>query len=174
VTARPDFSTRRRRRAPAPGDVGLLGVGLMTLALAGYATTSSWAALRRVRRDVAETRREASEAGARLQALETRREPGQGLTAQAIVSAEAPPPRVIADLAALMPADVRLEALILDYRERLGVELQVAARNAASYDIFLQNLESSPMFTDVLPGDETRGPELRASVRATYHSEPVR
>jgi hypothetical protein len=174
VSGPPDFSTRARRRSLDTAEMGLLGIGLTTLLLAGYATSTSWAALKKVRQDVDETRREAGAAQARLRSLEGRSTPGESLAAQAYYSTEAPPPRLLAELGALMPADVRLESVTLDYGEQVQVALDVRARTSASYDLFLRALEASPHFVGVLPQDESRGTPLRGQVRATYRLEGVR
>ena len=76
------------------------------------------------------------------------------LAAQALLTADAPPSRVVAELARLMPADVRLDDLRLAYGERLELEMRVSARVAGSYDVFLERLERSPSFARCCP--ETR------------------
>jgi hypothetical protein len=174
VSPAPDFSTRRRRRTLGTADMGLLGIALTTLVLAGYATSTSWASLKKVRQDVDDTRREAGEAQARLRSAEGRRTPGESLATQAYSSVEAAPPRLLADLGALMPPDVRLDGLSLTYGETVQVEMQVRARTSAAYDMFLQALEASPQFTGVLPLEESRGRPMRGSVRATYRLEAAR
>jgi hypothetical protein len=92
------------------------------------------------------------------------------LAAQALLTADAPPSRVVAELSRLMPADVRLENLRLVYGSRLQVEMRVSARAAGSYDVFIDRLERSPSFSEVLPGDENREGELRALVRAVWRA----
>jgi hypothetical protein len=86
-------------------------------------------------------------------------------------SAEAPPQRVLADLAALLPPEVKLQALALDYRDRVLVDLRIAARRAEAYDAFLQRLAESKRFGDVVPGPETREGELLATLRMSYPVE---
>jgi Tfp pilus assembly protein PilN len=75
---------------------------------------------------------------------------------------------VLADLEALLPPDVRLQSLTMDYGEGLDLSLQVAARRASSYDLFLQRLQQSPSFLNVRPGEEVRDRGVRARVRAAY------
>jgi Tfp pilus assembly protein PilN len=174
MTAAPDFSSRGRRRSLGTADAGLLGIALLTLVLAGYATSTSWAALKRVRQDVDDTRREAGEAQARLRGAEARRSPGESLATQAYGSVEGAPPRLLADLGALLPPDVRLESLSATYGDQVQVEMQVRARTSAAYDLFLQALEASPRFGGVLPLDESRGGQMRGAVRAFYRVEPGR
>ena len=68
----------------------------------------------------------------------------------------------------LMPGDVRLEAVSLSYGEPLGLQIDVSARAATSYDLFLDRLQRSPLFADVLSGEENRDGELRTSIQMTY------
>jgi hypothetical protein len=75
---------------------------------------------------------------------------------------------VIADIAALVPPDVRLGAVGFNYGGSLTLDITVVARRASDYDLFLERLASSPRFTAVTPGEEDREGELRANVRATY------
>lgn len=163
-----DFSTRPRRRTPDGLDALLLALGGLSLVLATYWTTAAWTDLRRAREHAAEARREADADQGRLRVLESRRGAEGTLGTQALLTADAPPPRVVADLGSVMPADVRLESLALTYGDAVTLEMQVAARAASAYDAFLQRLEGSPLFADVTPGEENRGADVRASVRATY------
>ena len=72
----------------------------------------------------------------------------------------------------LMPADVRLASLSLAYADGVVVDVQVAARNAAAYDAFLDRLVASPRFTKVEPGDEARDGEIQAHVQMTWRGAP--
>lgn len=163
-----DFSTRPRRRAPDAFDVGLLALAGLSLILASYWTSTAWTDRRRARQNVEEARREAEADQVRVRALESRQGAEGSLGTQALLTTDAPPPRVLAELGTVLPSDVRLESLTLTYGDGVTLEMQVAARAAAAYDAFLQRLEGSPAFTDVTPGDENRGDEVRASVRVTY------
>jgi hypothetical protein len=168
VTAERDFSSRARRRRAAPAELGLVGIGLLTLIVAGYATGTSWADLKRARQHVVDLRRESEAAQARLRTLESRSAPTAALATQALLSEEAAPPRVMADLSSLMPPDVKLESMGLVYGESLVIQMQVSAKSAGSYDAFLQRLEGSPLFDDVVPGEETRDGGVTASITARY------
>ena len=163
-----DFSTRPRRRSARPLDLALLAVGATALLLSAYATVNAGNGRQRARARVEDTRRELQAAQSRVRELEAQREPAQAVAYQALLTAEAPPPSVLADLVALMPGDVRLDAVSLSYGEPLGVRVDVVARNAPVYDLFLDRLQRSPRFADVLPGDENRDGELRTSIQMTY------
>ncbi len=144
MTGERDFSSRPRRRR------------------------TSWADLKRARQHVVDLRRQSEAAQARLRTLESRSAPTAALATQALLSEEAAPPRVLADLSGLMPADVKLESMSLTYGEAIAVQMQVSSRTAGSYDGFLQRLEGSPLFDDVVPGEETRDGGVSASITARY------
>lgn len=163
-----DFSTRPRRRAPRPLDYALLAAGAAALALSTYATVNAWSGRQRARARVEETRRELQAAESRARELEAQRAPAQAVAYQALLTVEAPPPSVLADLVDLMPGDVRLDAVSLSYGEPLGVKVDVVAKSAPSYDLFLDRLQRSPRFADVLPGDENRDGEVRTTIQMTY------
>jgi hypothetical protein len=166
--SRPDFSTRGRRPELEAGDVALLAAAAIALALAVGSAASAWTDLRRATADLDTARREAADAAGRARALEGRKGPDVVLSSRAFLTAEAPPPRVMADLESVLPGDVRLIALTLDYGERLDLGMQLSARHAASYDQFLQRLQQSPLFADIRPGEEVRDGGVRAQIQATY------
>ncbi|HEY2941535.1 MAG TPA: hypothetical protein VGN09_03785 [Vicinamibacteria bacterium] len=163
-----DFSSRPRRQASRPVDLALLAAGTVALLLSAYTTAHAWNGRQRARARVEETRREGEALQARVRELDARREPAQAIAYQALLTAEAPPPRVLADLVALMPGDVRLDAVSLSYGEPLRLRVDVVARTASSYDLFLDRLQRSPLFADVLPGEENREGELRTSIQMAY------
>lgn len=164
-----DFSTRRRPRGRRAGDVALLAVAVALLAAAIYVAGSAWADARHARASVEEVRQEIAAAEARAKALQAAAGAEGAVGARAVWSAEAPPPRVVAALAQMLPRDVRLETLTLRYGAQLQVEMTLTAHTAADYDRFLQALESSPAFDGIVLGDESRADAVRASVRARYH-----
>jgi len=170
LSAERDFSTRPRRRAARPFDLALLAAGAAALLLSAHATANAWNARQRARARLEETRRETLAAQSRVRELEARRDPAQAIAYQALLTTEAPPPRVLANLVALMPGDVRLDSVSLSYGEPLGLRVDVVARNASSYDLFLDRLQRSPLFADVLPGEENRDGELRTSIQMTYRA----
>ena len=88
---------------------------------------------------------------------------------RALLTEQAQPADVLADLAGMMPADVRLDGVALTYGERLAFEIQCVAESPPSYDRWLDRLAESALFAGLEPGQETRGGgELRANVKATY------
>ena len=74
----------------------------------------------------------------------------------------------MADLAAVLPGDVRLERLSIDYARGGALEMHVVARDAAAWDRLLARLERAPEFREVEPGPETRDAEVRSVVRARW------
>ena len=105
---------------------------------------------------------------------EERRGPGHVMAAQALLTADAAPPRVVAALAELLPGDVRLDGISLRYADQVEVELRVAARTPSSFDLFLDRLQRSPSFAGVLPGEEDRRGQMRADdPRPLPAGEPV-
>ena len=163
-----DFSSRPRRRPPQPFDLGLIGIGVLTLIFAGYATGTSWADFKRARQHVADVRRDTETAQARLKTMEARSAPTAALATQALLSTDAAPPRVLAELAALMPPDLKLDSLSLSYGEGIGMSMHVSAKNAGAYEAFLQRLEASPLFEEVVPGEEARDGGVSASIEMRY------
>jgi len=163
-----DFSSRPRRRPPQPVDLGLIGIGVLTLIFAGYATGTSWADFKRARQHVADVRRDTEAAQARLKTMEARSAPTAALATQALLSTDAAPPRVLADLAALMPPDLKLDSLTLSYGEGIAMSMHVSAKSAGAYEAFLQRLEASPLFEEVVPGEETRDGGVSASIEMRY------
>jgi hypothetical protein len=163
-----DFSSRPRRRPPQPVDLGLIGIGVLTLIFAGYATGTSWADFKRARQHVADVRRDTEAAQARLKTMEARSAPTAALGTQALLSTDAAPPRVLAELAALMPPDLKLDSLSLSYGEGIAMSMHVSAKNTGAYEAFLQRLEASPLFEEVVPGEETRDGGVAASIEMRY------
>lgn len=163
-----DFSTRRRPRGRRAGDVAVLAGSGALLAASVYAAGAAWVDARDARASYQEVRQEIATAESRAKELQVAAGPEGAVGARAVWSAEAPPPRVVAALAQMLPRDVRLETLTLRYGAQLEVELTLTARTAADYDRFLQALESSPAFDRVVLGDESRAEVVRASMRVRY------
>lgn len=163
-----DFSSQPRRRAATTAQKVLVAVAAAVLAGSAVRAAGARQDAAQVGSRLQQARAESQAALARAQEFEARQDPSHLLASQALLTAEAPPSRIVSELSRVMPGDVRLEGLQLAYGSKLQVEMRVSARNAASYDMFLDRLERSPSFTEVLPGDENRQGELRAVVRAVW------
>jgi hypothetical protein len=153
-------------------DVLLVSAAALALVLA-CVDAARWSGdSRRRRAEVGRMRDEAEAATARARLLDVRASGGGAtLAAQVQATAAAPPQKIVAELVSLLPPDVKLQSLQLDYRDRVLVDLRVAARHAAAYDAFLQHLAQSSSFGDVVPGPESREGELLASLRMTYSGD---
>ena len=46
--------------------------------------------------------------------------------------------------------------------------MQVSAKSGGAYEVFLQRLEASPLFEEVVPGEETRDGGVTASIACRY------
>ncbi len=167
-----DFSTEARRRPAGALDAVLLAMAAAVLVASCYAASAARADLGRARAALADGRREAEGLGSRARAIESRSGVGEALATQIALAGDAPPPRVLAEVAALLPPDVRLDSLALAYGPRLTLEARVVARGAAAYDAFVKQLAESPLFAEVLPGPESRDGEVQASVQMTYRGTP--
>jgi hypothetical protein len=163
-----DFSSRPRGTAFSLSQQALMVAGVGALAVAAWAAADARAGHRDAVGSLARVRGETEAARARIRELEGRRGPEQALALRALLSAEAPPPRVVAALAELLPGDVRLDSVALTYGEQVEIDLRVVARTPAAFDLFLESLQRSPSFTRVLPGDEDRRAQMRATVRGRY------
>jgi hypothetical protein len=166
--SRPDFSTRGRRPEVRTGDLVFLAAAGLALCLALASAAGAWGDLRHATARLEAARQETAAVSGRARARQAGAGPDAVLSARALLTAEAPPPRVMADLETLLPGDVRLVALSLEYGERLELTMRVAARRPASYDRFLRDLQQSSLFADVRPGEEVRDGEVRAQVKASY------
>jgi ASC-1-like (ASCH) protein len=71
-----------------------------------------------------------------------------------------------------MPPDVKLESLALTYGDGIGMTMHVSAKSVGAYDTFLQRLESSPLFEEVIPGEEARDGGVTASIAMSYRGGP--
>jgi hypothetical protein len=171
MTQGPDFSSQPRRRRSGPVERALvLAAGVAALASA-ISAFGSWSDMRRAQAALDRTREELTSVRARAQSLEPRAGAAdETLASRILLSREAPPQAVMGELSALLPADVRLDDVRLSYDERLTLELRVRARDTASYDRFLERLAASPRFAGIVPGEESRGPELTALLRLWYRA----
>ncbi|MBI3931850.1 MAG: hypothetical protein HY317_00415 [Acidobacteria bacterium] len=165
----PDFSTRRRVSRPGQGETWLLGAALVATVVSAYEASSAWAWRGAARGALAAARHEAEALDSRRRSLERRGgTSGDALASQIRLTEDAPPSRVMAEIAALLPPDARLEGVTLRYGRRLALDMQVVGRSAPAYDLFLKRLAESPSFEEVVPGAETREGQVQASVQALY------
>lgn len=163
----PDFSSSRRpSRAPAWERVAVAACALVALtaaALSYHAREEARAAAGRL----SAVSREVDTAKVRVAAA---RERASGATA--LAAEDAPPARIVAEIAALLPDAARLERLEIDYRRGGLLELAVVARDAAAWDLLLQRLEATPHLREVQPGPESRADEVRSTLRARWGAGP--
>jgi hypothetical protein len=167
---RPDFSTRTRKH-PARIEHGLLVLAVM---VAGLALLEAWSATRGREEALArarEARASVDSLRKRTRALEASRGRGDALGPRADLTLRAAPPRVVADLAALLPEEAKLDGLELRYRNQLELTLRVSARSGAVYDELLRRLVASKHLASVLPGPESREGEVKSSLSAIYLPE---
>lgn len=166
-----DFSTRRRTRGFSTPQRALFLAGIAALALAAWAAADAWGECRAAEARLRLAGQEAEAALSRARTLKERRGPGHALAAQALLTADASPPRVVAALAELLPGDVRLDGISLTYAADVKIDLRVAARTPSSFDLFLDRLQRSPSFAGVLPGEEDRRGQMRTTIHGRY--QPV-
>ena len=162
----PDFSTRPRARRHPAWELALVTGGLLAVALGARAVVGTRAEGSAARARLAEVRGEIE--GARRRVSDLERRSGDGVTGQVWLTAEAPPPRVVAQVSDLLPPDVRLDALSLTYGRSLEVEMRVVARTPGAYDRLLQRLEASPRLKDLVLGAESREGRVETTVRAIF------
>lgn len=173
MTRLPDFSSSAPRPASLDGHGrAWLAGGALLLVTALGAGLRAQQDLQLARQQLERTRAAAQTAAQRARTRTDRLDPAEAeLQAQARLGPLAPPPRVLAELEALLPRGVRFERIGLAYGPELRLELQVLARQPRDYDDFLGALEASPRFADVVPGSENRDGELRSSLALRYLPE---
>lgn len=164
----PDFRTDVRRTSSSLAPRVVLGAAAAALLFAlGGAVRASRA--RDDARDLAQRARSALDpVRAQVRARESVSRRDATWRNQAVLTAAAAPPRVIADLAAILPGDARVERLDLRYGDRLELDLHVETRTPAAYDRFLEALAASGRVERVVPGAESREGEGAVSVKAVY------
>lgn len=174
VSREPDFSTRSdASRSRKSWETLLLAVGAALFVASVGGAPDAVRDAREREAAIAALRQEVEGLRGRLRGLEARRRTGgDQLTSQLVLTAEAPPTRVLAEITELLPPDVRLESVGLAYGARLDVEAVAVARSPASYDLFLERLAASPLFSEILPGPEAREAEMRGTLRMAYRRLP--
>lgn len=163
-----DFSTRStptRRRA----DIKWLILLLLPLFVTTGLAVARWRRAAAMESRLEDLRRENAAQEARLKGLmSSLNVNGNRLVNNVIAS----PPRIVTELATLLPGDVRIERLDIEYQDAVRVTLHVLARRASSYDLFLSRLEESPRFRQVRGGEESREGELQVVIRVLYEPSP--
>jgi Tfp pilus assembly protein PilN len=170
----PDFSTRAAgHRGIARYEPLLLAIAAVLFLVSAASASRSWAEARSSQLYLDGLRGELQQERDRLRALESTRRAGASLmTSKLALTVEAPPARVLAQLSALLPPDVRLDSVTFSYGERLDIEAVAVARRPASYDVLLERLSASPLFGEIQPGPEARQGEMRGFLRFVYKGVP--
>ena len=168
MRAQPDFSTSPRPQRPAGWEVAAATLAALLLAIAAHGAWRARAEAGEVKARLAKVRREIDSAQSRLRGLGARTAATEEMFALAAVASEAPPGQVVADVAAALPGDVRLERLSIAYGRTVSLEVDVVARGPEAWDGFLERLEREPSLQEVTSGPETREGEVRTTVRARY------
>jgi hypothetical protein len=171
VKEQPDFSTSPRPRRPPLRDLLAIVLGLLAL---GFALHTAWSARRQAHQSrdrLAAVRREVSELESRLRSVSARAGAGGELLAHAAAASEAPPERIVAALAEVLPDDVRVDRLSIAYGEVVSLDLRLVSRDAAAWDLALERLVDARTFDKVTPGPERRDGEIRTSVTADWKGQ---
>jgi hypothetical protein len=169
----PDFSTSPRPRRPPARE--LLAVALALLAL-GFAFRTAWTTRREAaaaRDRLAAVQREIGTFQARIRAVGARAAAGGELLTRAAAAGEAPPERIVAELARALPDDARVERLSIVYGDEITLEMRVVARDPRAWDRTLERLARAESLEEVSPSPERREGEVRTTVHARW-AEPVR
>ena len=159
MSAQPDFATAPRSHRRPSGEAVLLAAASLALLFSAFAAWRARSEAAFAGPRVAAVRAEIDQAATRLRAA---RGPEAGDTGRPA------PSRILAAIARVLPGDVRLTHLGIDYPRGAALELQVEARDAAAWDRLLARLEGSADFADVEPGPERRQAEIRSGVRARW------
>jgi hypothetical protein len=122
---------------------------------------------------VAAVQREIGTLQARLRAVAGRTLAGGELLTRAAAAGEAPPERIVAELARALPDDARIERLSIAYGDEIALEMRVVARDPEAWDRTLERLAKAEPLEEVSPGPERREGEVRTTIRARW-AEPVR
>ena len=168
MTRQPDFRTAPRAAGGRGWAGALVAAGVLAAGASSYQALGAREEARAAGARLAEATREVAALKTRHAALEARAAAG----GQALLAVDAPPSRIVADVATLLPADVRLERLAIDYQRGGTLEMHVVARDAAAWDLLLERLERAPRIRDVEPGPEARAAEVRSVVRARWSAAP--
>ena len=168
MTRQPDFRTGPRAASGTGWASALLAAGVLAAGVASYQALGAHEEAHAAGARLGEVTREVAALKTRHAALEARAAAG----GQALLAVDAPPSRIVADVATALPPDVRLDRLSIDYRQGGTLEMLVVARDAAAWDLQLERLETAPRIRDVEPGPEAREAEVRSLVRARWSGVP--
>lgn len=165
----PDFSTRPQPPRASPGDLALLVVGIAAFVLAAGTAYRATAAARRAQATTAALRAELARGDGLVKKMEALRgDADENLASRVLLTLDAPPSRVLAELERHVPRDVHFSAMTLSYGPRLDIGLTVVARSGRAYDSMLERLIESGHFVDLRPGSEGRDGEIDARLSLTY------
>ncbi|MCG6927645.1 MAG: hypothetical protein LJF30_20350 [Acidobacteria bacterium] len=167
----PDFSTTPRPRRPPARELLAVALGFVVLLLAVGSASATRREAGAARNRLAAVRREIDSLEARLRAAEARTTQGGELLSWATAAGEAPPERIVAAVARALPADARVEHLVISYGDAISLEMLLVARDAAAWDRALARLVEAGPFEEVTPGPERREGEIRTSVSARWAEE---
>lgn len=170
--SRRDFSTERRDRRRAPGELALLAAGALALASALFLAQRASGTESRERGALERSRAELAQLERRAEALEAGRAGTDAQVAGRLRLTEtAPPARVLSELASILPPGVRMQSLTLAYGADLAIDLELEARATRSYDLFVERAAASPFLRDVLPEPEQRDGDVRGGLSALWNEE---
>jgi hypothetical protein len=165
----PDFGSRGGARQHHPFWRVVQGLGFLALAYSLVLAAIEWRSARSA--DFALKRATTAAAEASRAFGETRGSLQKGADLLvAAASIESSPGRVLKDLSQLLPQGVSLTSLKVEYLPEFAarIDFTVVARTPSSYDRFLDALASSPSFSDIKPGSESRPGLVKATVSAMH------
>jgi hypothetical protein len=148
-------------------------LALLALGFALYASWSTRRAAAAAQDRLATVKREIGTLESRIRAAGARAAGGGDLLIRAAAAGEAPPERIVAELARALPDDARVERLSIVYGDEITLEMRVVARDPRAWDRTLERLAQAESLEEVSPGPERREGEVRTTVRARW-AEPVR
>jgi hypothetical protein len=165
----PDFSSNPRPRRQRLLDLVALGLATILATAAAHAAWNASRLLTQTRAALAAKRSEivADQSGIRAQEAKGAHL-SEELAARILASHESTPQHVLSAIGRLLPAGARLDNVTLTYGAEVAVDLHVVAREPATYDRFLERIESSLDFRDIVFGSENRDGEMQVSLKAVF------